>query len=201
MNVAACRRLGTPATGRIQRLLVTAETAEQAAAVIDAARKLRHSPKPEVRDGVFINPDMTPAEQHAAYELRCRRRQANQRTQGSRRQISTQQPNSAAMSTENNAADTVCAAGDRADLNRSDVTPAVVAVATVDRAMDVSRVSTTAIASTTATASCVQSTGTPSVLSLSAPVFVPFVPPAPVTGEGSQPSGGAGRPGDGLVQQ
>ena len=44
-------------------------------------------------------------------------------------------------------------------------------------------------------------TSQPSVLSLSAPVFVPFAPTAPVTEEGSEQTDGAGRPSDGLGPQ
>ena len=47
----------------------------------------------------------------------------------------------------------------------------------------------------------VAETSQSSVLSLSAPVFVPFVPPAPVMGEDSQQTDGAGRPGGELVPQ
>ena len=79
--MASCKRLGTVRVGRIQRLLVTVETVEQATAVTDAAKKLRHSPNSEIRDKIFINPDLTLAEQRAAYEVRCRRRQASQRVE------------------------------------------------------------------------------------------------------------------------
>ena len=74
VNAVFCKRLGSPMHGRVQRLLISAESNEQAVAVIAAAKKLRFSPNPEISKKVFISQDLTVAEQRAAYELRCQRR-------------------------------------------------------------------------------------------------------------------------------
>jgi uncharacterized coiled-coil protein SlyX len=79
VNVLNCQRLGTLQADKIQRLLVTTASAAQAAEIIAAAKRLRGHTDPGTRKPVFINADMTPAEQKAAYEARCHRRENKQR--------------------------------------------------------------------------------------------------------------------------
>ena len=75
VSVARCRRLGKPQEGRPQPLLVTLDTEIQAEFYIKNARQLRNSSQPVVRNNIFINPDLTPAEGKAAYELRQKKKQ------------------------------------------------------------------------------------------------------------------------------
>lgn len=75
-SIKACRRIGKPVVGKIQPILVTVNSADEAQLLISNAKKLRHSSSVEVRDSVFINPSLTRAESQAAYEERCRRRAA-----------------------------------------------------------------------------------------------------------------------------
>lgn len=72
----SCRRVGRHVDGRIQPLLVTMESRQDADYVISSAKLLRRSRDPSVREHVFISADLTPAEARAAYEVRCRRRAA-----------------------------------------------------------------------------------------------------------------------------
>jgi len=74
VSVARCRRLGKPQEGKLQPLLVTLDTREQAEYYVKNASLLRQSTQPETRNNVFINPDLTPSEAKAAFELRQRRR-------------------------------------------------------------------------------------------------------------------------------
>jgi len=78
VSVARCRRLGKPQEGKCQPLLVTLDSQIQAEFYIKNARELRNSSQAEVRNNVFINPDLTQAEARAAYELRQRRKQRRQ---------------------------------------------------------------------------------------------------------------------------
>jgi hypothetical protein len=70
----SCRRIGRPVENRVQPLLVTLESRQDADYFIANARYLRESYDPAVRECVYISADLTPAESKAAYELRCRRR-------------------------------------------------------------------------------------------------------------------------------
>lgn len=72
-----CRRIGRQTDGRIQPLLVTLESSEDAAYFVANARLLRRSHDQLVRQHVYISADLTPAEAKAAYEIRCRRRLKN----------------------------------------------------------------------------------------------------------------------------
>jgi len=78
VSVARCRRIGKPQDGKFQPLLVTLDTREQAEYYVKNASLLRHSNQPEIRNSVFINPDLTPSEAKAAFEIRQRRRQRRQ---------------------------------------------------------------------------------------------------------------------------
>jgi hypothetical protein len=78
VSVARCRRLGKPQDGKLQPILVTLDTRDQAEFYIKNACLLRQSNQPEIRKNVFINPDLTPSEGKAAFELRQRRRMRKQ---------------------------------------------------------------------------------------------------------------------------
>ena len=202
VHVTACKRLGAPVVGRVQRLLVTVETTQQASAVIDAAKILRSSPKQEIRNTVFINPDMTPAEQRAAFEMRCRRRSAKQRNPDPRQSsVHLQGPSDPPIdnSGAGSASGSVGAPSQPTEdaVGRVVVADAVVAAtaAATDAAMDDSPVSSSVTP-------CGLTGVRPSVLSSSAPVFVPFVSSVPETTDGSSlPTVGAGRPGNVLGSQ
>ena len=79
VTVTSCRRIGKSTVELPQRLLVTLGSADQAASVINASRKLRLSNNPEISGKIYINADLTIAEQKAAYELRCKHRLAKQK--------------------------------------------------------------------------------------------------------------------------
>ena len=83
-----CRRIGRQNDRRVQPLLVTLESIEDAAYIVANARLLRRSRDQLVRESVFISADLTPAEAKAAYELRCRRRERNERNLQSDRIVS-----------------------------------------------------------------------------------------------------------------
>jgi hypothetical protein len=70
----SCRRIGRPVDNRVQPLLVTMESRQDADYFIANAKYLRDSYDPAVCELVYISADLTPAESKAAYELRCRRR-------------------------------------------------------------------------------------------------------------------------------
>jgi len=72
-DVLHCKRLGKAIPGRVQPILVTLRSAEQASAVISASKALRKST--HMRN-VYINPDLTKAQATAAYQLHCQKRQA-----------------------------------------------------------------------------------------------------------------------------
>ena len=65
-------------TSRISPLLVTLESADDAALILKWARELRNSTSSQVRDHIFINRHLTKAEALAAYNERVRRRLKNQ---------------------------------------------------------------------------------------------------------------------------
>ena len=71
----SCRRLGKPLSFRIQPLLVTLDSQSSVADLLCSAPALRHCDKLEIKNSVFINADLTPAEALAAYEKRVQRRE------------------------------------------------------------------------------------------------------------------------------
>ena len=77
----SCRRVGKKIDGRVQLLLVNLESKEDADYFIVNARSLRASCDRFVRDSIYISVDLTPAEAKAAYDIRCRRREMNERNQ------------------------------------------------------------------------------------------------------------------------
>jgi len=88
VSVSRCRRLGKPRDGKFQPLLVTFDTREQAEFYIKNACLLRQSNEPTIRKSVFINPDLTPSEGKAAFELRERRRMRRQDSTSATQDIS-----------------------------------------------------------------------------------------------------------------
>ena len=74
--IKANRRLGAFSTTRNRPLLVTLSSADEATYYLTNAKRLRHSTNEYVRANIFVNADLTPAEAKAAYEMRCRRREA-----------------------------------------------------------------------------------------------------------------------------
>jgi hypothetical protein len=83
LPIVSCKRIGRRIENRVQPLLVTMETREDADYFVANAKLLRDSWSPVVSECVFISADLTPAESKAAYELRCRRREMLQRGQDS----------------------------------------------------------------------------------------------------------------------
>lgn len=75
-NITKVKRIGKPSPGRTQPLLVLLKHKDQAQRIINNARLLRQSCSNYIRTNVFINPNLTHAESIAAYQIRCRRRQA-----------------------------------------------------------------------------------------------------------------------------
>lgn len=81
VSIAKCKRLGQPHDGRIQPLLVTLDSQQQAEYYVKNAKFLRGSNNSIVRESVYINSDQTPSEAKASYELRIKRRQREQERQ------------------------------------------------------------------------------------------------------------------------
>ena len=77
----SCRRIGKQVDNRLQPLLVTLESNEDAAYLVANARVLRRSCDLMVKQNVFVSADLTPAEAKAAYEIRRRRRELAERNQ------------------------------------------------------------------------------------------------------------------------
>lgn len=78
-DIVHVKRLGRSVSGKTQPLLVVVRQANQAQQLIGKARDLRQSTNPEVKNNVYINPNLTPAEAAAAFQLRAERRSSNQR--------------------------------------------------------------------------------------------------------------------------
>ena len=80
-NIAYCKRLGEPKSGRTRPLLVMLSSVEEVQWIVSNAKWLRHSHDRSVSDHVFININRTKEEARLAYEQRCRRRtEGNQKT-------------------------------------------------------------------------------------------------------------------------
>lgn len=76
--VVSCRRIGRPSTDKIQPIVVTLQSKDDAKYLVENAKLLRQSSDPVIASGVYLNADLTPSEARAAYELRCRRRERTQ---------------------------------------------------------------------------------------------------------------------------
>ena len=74
VSVARCQRLGRRQDDKLQPLLVTLDSHDQAEYYIKNARFLRSSNNQEIKRNVYINADLTPSEAKAAYELRMERK-------------------------------------------------------------------------------------------------------------------------------
>lgn len=72
--VKSTKRLGMAHNDRIQPVLVSFQSADQAADLIQRAKLLRRSTDEHVRTNVYINRNLTAVEAKLAYEERCRRR-------------------------------------------------------------------------------------------------------------------------------
>ena len=86
--ISKIKRIGTSRPNKIQPVLVILKDKEVAQKVIKKAKFLRQSQSAYVRKSVFINPNQTKAEELAAYQLRCQRRQS---THGNTQNINNQQ--------------------------------------------------------------------------------------------------------------
>ena len=68
------QRLGEPIEGKIQKLLVTLSSPEEAGNLMSYAKLLRQSSDPVVQQSVFMNYHLTKAEAELAYQRRIQRR-------------------------------------------------------------------------------------------------------------------------------
>ena len=68
--IARTRRLRRVVSGRVQPIAVTYADVKDAEYLVDHARLLRDSNNTSVRQSVYINRDMTPAETQAAFDRR-----------------------------------------------------------------------------------------------------------------------------------
>ena len=75
-EITATARLGRPSASKPQPILVHVKQQSTAQQIISFAKNLRKSCNPFTRNNIYINSNLTQAESRAAYELRCRRRQA-----------------------------------------------------------------------------------------------------------------------------
>jgi len=79
-TVVFCKRLGEERTTTTQPILVAVNSVNQAEEIITCAKSLRRSTDLNVKNNIYINPNLTKGEAHAAYLERCKRRlQATQR--------------------------------------------------------------------------------------------------------------------------
>jgi len=73
-NIRSCHRLGKQIQGKVQPVLVSLQSTDEASSVIGNAKNLRKSSDPFVKAKVYINSDLTKAQSAAAYKIRCQRR-------------------------------------------------------------------------------------------------------------------------------
>lgn len=73
-SIVYCKRLGEVKPGITQPILVALKITTEATDIIARARTLRRSSDPYVKAHVYINPNLTKPEAHAAYLVRCRRK-------------------------------------------------------------------------------------------------------------------------------
>jgi len=84
VSIKNCRRLGNRIIGKSQNVLVTLSSTDEAQFLVANARSLRQSQNEFVRKNICSNPDLTPADAKAAYELRCVRRERTKTRQSTR---------------------------------------------------------------------------------------------------------------------
>ena len=101
--ISKIKRIGKLLPNKIQPVLVILKDKEVAQKVIKKAKSLRQSQSAYVRKSVFINPNQTRAEELAAYQLRCQRRQsAHENTQSnSNKQSSPSDPSTSSSVPDN----------------------------------------------------------------------------------------------------
>jgi len=76
VDISSTKRVGRPRDVKPQLLMVNLRTEADAQSILGSARQLRKSQHTYIKENVYINANLTPAEAKAAYELRQRRRQA-----------------------------------------------------------------------------------------------------------------------------
>ena len=74
LDIVRCKRLGKQQDGRIQPLLVTISSVNQAEMLIQSAKQLRNSRCRETKNFGYINPDLTKEEAKVAYDRRYHKR-------------------------------------------------------------------------------------------------------------------------------
>jgi len=74
ITVKSTRRLGKKIDGKTQNVLAVLSSTDDVSYLVSNARLLRQSRNDFVRNNIYINADLTPAEAKASYELRCARR-------------------------------------------------------------------------------------------------------------------------------
>ena len=74
VTVKSTRRLGKKIEGKTQNVLAVLSSIDDVSYLISNARLLRQSRNEFVRNNIYINADLTPAEAKASFELRCARR-------------------------------------------------------------------------------------------------------------------------------
>jgi len=81
VDIVSTKCLGktSPSSNKIQPLLVHVNNVDHAKQIISSARQMRQYIASLVRDNVYINQNVTKAAASAAYELRCRHREAANR--------------------------------------------------------------------------------------------------------------------------
>jgi len=72
---SGCKRLGKDTSSRPRCMLVHLNSEASVSSLISAARTLRRSDNPDVAAGLYINPDLSPAEAKLAFERRQRKRE------------------------------------------------------------------------------------------------------------------------------
>jgi hypothetical protein len=72
--IKKCFRLGKPLSGKIQPILITLQSKDQADFIASHAKQLRKSKNVYVQDKIFLNRDLTKAQAAVEYEAQCSRR-------------------------------------------------------------------------------------------------------------------------------
>ena len=85
ITVKSTRRLKKKIDGKTQNVLAVLSSTNDVSYLISNARLLRQSRNDFVRNNIYINADLTPAEAKASYDLRCARRRRLPASQPGRR--------------------------------------------------------------------------------------------------------------------
>lgn len=80
-EIVHCKRIGKQQTGRVQPILVACQSRDTADYFTSNAKRLRRSSSDAVREKVYISADLTPSESKAAFEIRCKRREQQNKNQ------------------------------------------------------------------------------------------------------------------------